>query len=84
MACRHSSRTTATGASAPANNRASASGATVAADAIASAFAADNFPARIASAVAGNASTCFDVSNMVRAADTDVPDTAAICSAAER
>ena len=59
-------------------------GATVAADAIASAFGPDNFPARIASAVAGNASICFDVSNMLRAADTDVPDAAAICSAAER
>ena len=68
----------------PANNPASASGATVAADAIASAFARDNFPARIASAVAGNSSTCFEVSNMVRAADTDEPDTAASCSAADR
>ena len=41
-------------------------------------------PARIASAVAGSASICLDVSNMFRAADTDVPDTAASCSAAER
>ena len=56
----------------------------MAADAIASAFAGDNFPARIASAVAGSASSCLDVSSIVRAADTDVPDTAAICSAAER
>jgi hypothetical protein len=84
LAFKHSSRTTANGASTPANKPASASGATVAADAIASAFARDNFPDRIASAVAGSDSTCLDVSNMVRAADTDVPDRPASCSATDR
>ena len=56
----------------------------MAAEAIAAAFCLDSYPAHIASAVAGNTSICFDVSNIVRADDSDVPDTAAICSAAER
>ena len=34
--------------------------------------------------VAGRASSCLDVSNIVRAAATELPDTAANWSAAER
>ena len=66
------------------NNRSSAPGAIAAADEIASTFAPDSAPDRSASAVACNDSTCFDVSNMLRAAEIDVPATEARCSAADR
>ena len=67
-----------------AEDSASASPLTAAAPITTRAFAPDNFPLRNAAAHAGRARTFFDVSRMTRAAESDVPDNRASCSAAER
>ena len=48
------------------------------------AIAAESSPERIISAVSGRSAICFDVANIDRADDIDVPESTAICSTADR